>query len=158
MRAVIVDPDQRVLLVRFEFPTTTVWATPGGGMEPDENTEQALRRELHEEVGLADVTIGPFIWERTHIIPFLSGLWDGQHDRFFLVEAPSFEPSPTLTWDQLNAEYLYELRWWTPDELASFEPTPGSSKATFFAPRRLPELFRSLLRDGVPEAPIDTGR
>ena len=154
VRALVVDPDRRVLLVRFEFPDRHVWATPGGGMEPGESTEEALRRELHEELGLADVEIGPQIWERTHIIPFLSGLWDGQHDRYFLVETPAFEPTPTLTWEQLNAEYLFEMRWWTPEEIAEFTPT----KRLVFAPHRFPLLYRSFLDDGVPTTPTDTGR
>lgn len=154
VRALVIDPDRRVLLVRFQFPTTTVWGTPGGGMELDEDTEQALRRELDEELGLVDPQIGPQIWERLHIIPFISGLWDGQHDRFFLIEAPAFQPAPRLTWEQLNAEYLYEMRWWTEEELTAFVPTSD----VFFAPRRLPELFSSLLADGVPDVPIDAGR
>ena len=154
VRALVIDPDQRVLLVRFEFPNVSVWGTPGGGVEPEEESEQALRRELREELGLTDVVIGRHIWERTQIIPFLSGLWDGQHDRYFVVETDAFEPAPDLTWEQLNAEYLFEMRWWTADELEEFE----STKECFFAPRRLPELYRSLLTDGEPESLIDTGR
>lgn len=154
VRAVIVDPGNRLLLVRFEFPERHVWAAPGGGMEPGETTEDALRREMHEELGLTDIEIGPQVWERTHIIPFISGLWDGQHDRFFLIRTAAFEPMPTLSQEQLNAEYLFEMRWWTTDELDAFAP----SQQVFFAPRRLPELYRSLLLDGVPAAPIDTGR
>ena len=52
-RGAIIDPQERILLVRFEFPTGTRWALPGGGIEADETPEQALRRELAEEVGLA---------------------------------------------------------------------------------------------------------
>ena len=49
VRALVIDPDDRVLLVRFEFPNTgTHWATPGGGVEPGETDHQALRRELDE--------------------------------------------------------------------------------------------------------------
>src|SRR5918992_6160823 len=33
-RALVVDPAGRVLLVRFEFGNKTVWALPGGGLEP----------------------------------------------------------------------------------------------------------------------------
>ena len=65
-------------------------------MEPGETTEDTLRRELHEELGLADVAIGAEIWERTHIIPFINGLWDGQHDRFFLIRTGAFEPADAL--------------------------------------------------------------
>ena len=46
VRGVVVTPDADVLLVRFEFPTRTVWALPGGGLEPDEDHLTALRREL----------------------------------------------------------------------------------------------------------------
>ena len=45
-RALVVDPDDRVLLVRFEFPAGTRWALPGGGIEPGETPEEAIRREL----------------------------------------------------------------------------------------------------------------
>ena len=151
VRALVVDPAHRTLLVRFEFPDRHVWATPGGGMEPGETVEEALRRELGEELGLHDFEIGPLIWERTHIVPFLNGLYDGQHDRCYLVETASFEPAPALTWEQLNAEFVFEIRWWTPDEIDAFEP----SESLVTAPRRFTELYRRLLDDGVPDAPFD---
>src|SRR5262245_4011159 len=46
VRAVVLDPDDRTLLVRFVFPDHEVWATPGGGVERGEPDEPALRREL----------------------------------------------------------------------------------------------------------------
>ena len=85
VRALVLDPLDRVLLVRFEFPEVTVWATPGGGQEPGEDDEATLRRELDEEAGLEQVDIGPHIWDRLHIVPFLDGRWDGQRDRIYLV-------------------------------------------------------------------------
>jgi len=157
-RAIVLDPDDRILLVRWEFPrdgpTVHVWGTPGGGIEPDEELEVALRREIDEELGLEAVTIGPLVWVRTHVIPFIDGRWDGQHDRFFLVRTPAFEPSPRLSREQLAAEHLMELRWWTQDELAAFAPTD----IEYFAPRRLVPLLADLLRDGPPATPVDTGR
>ena len=150
VRALVVDPAARVLLVRFEFPTATVWATPGGGMEPGETEEQTLRRELDEELGLTDVEIGPHVWSRVHVIPFLDGAWDGQRDHIHLVRVPEFEPAPRLTWEQLRSERVHELRWWSAAELA------GATDVRF-APRRLPDLYAALLADGLPPAPIDTG-
>ena len=94
------------------------------------------------------------MWVRTHVIPFIDGRWDGQHDRFFLVRTPAFEPSPRLSREQLAAEHLMELRWWTQDELAAFAPTD----LEYFAPRRLVPLLADLLRDGPPATPVDTGR
>lgn len=152
VRAVVVTPDPAVLLVRFEFPTATVWAPPGGGIEPDETPADALRRELREEAGLADPVIGPEIWHRTHVFPFLDGSHDGQHDRYFLVPvAARFAPEPALGWDGLRGEYVHELRWWTPAELAA--PASGVR----FAPATLPRLMVDLGTGGPPPAPIDVG-
>jgi 8-oxo-dGTP diphosphatase len=148
-RAVVLDPDDRILLVRFEFPARTIWATPGGGIEPGETPEHAVVRELEEETGLTGAEVGPVVWTRLHVIPFIGGDWDGQHEQYHLVRAPAFVPRPRLSWGQLNAEYVHELRWWTPHELAETAET--------FAPRRLPELVRQLLRHGPPDEPIDAG-
>ena len=139
--------DGRVLLVRFEFPSATRWALPGGGLEPGEDHLQALRRELEEEVGLVDARIGPQIWHRLQIVPFLNGEFDGQRERIHLIECASFDPQPRLSWEQMNAEFVHELRWWTSDEIAASE--------AYFVPRRLHALLGMLLRDGPPADPID---
>jgi 8-oxo-dGTP diphosphatase len=149
VRALILDPNDRVMLVRFEFPTATVWAMPGGGIEPGETDHDALRREMAEELGLVDVEIGPHIWTRLHIVPFVDGSYDGQRDRIYLVRTDAFEPAPHLTWEQLNAERVHELRWWHRDQLAT--------DTVLFAPRRLPELITDLLSGGAPTEPLDTG-
>jgi len=145
----VLDPDDRILLVRFEFPPRTVWATPGGGIEPGESPEVAIRRELEEETGLVTPEIGPVIWTRLHIVPFIGGLWDGQREQYHLVRTGAFEPEPRHSWEQLNAEHVFELRWWALHELGAAEEN--------FAPRRLPELMRDLVENGPPTAPIDAG-
>ena len=114
----MLDPDDRIMLVRFEFPTVTVWATPGGGQEPGEDDEATVRRELDEELGLARRRHrAAHLDAAPHVIPFLDGSWDGQRDHVYLVRTPSFTPAPTLTWDELLAERVHELRWWTTAEL-----------------------------------------
>jgi 8-oxo-dGTP diphosphatase len=150
VRALMITPDDEVLMCRFEFPARTVWALPGGGLEPGEDHLGALRRELAEEVGLTDVEIGPHIWDREHIIPFIDGRWDGQRDRVFLVRTSRFEPAPMLSWDELRAERLHEFRWWRLGDVA------GAADVTF-APARLADLLASLVADGPPTTPIDTG-
>lgn len=149
VRALILDPDDRVLLVRFEFPDSgTKWALPGGGIEAGETDHDALRREIHEEVGAPDYEIGPHIWTRLHIIPFFDGSHDGQRERIHLVRAPGFDPAPALSWEQLNAEFVFELRWWRLDELHQAQPC---------APAALAHHVTALLRDGPPNQPVDVG-
>jgi len=149
VRAIVIDPADRILLVRFSFPDRIVWACPGGGIEAGEADETAIRRELDEEAGLTDFEVGPCAWVREHLIPLFGGKWDGQAERFYLVRTGPFEPRPRLTTEELAAEYLDAIRWWTPDEL--------DVATDRFAPRRLPALLRALLQNGTGAAPIDAG-
>ena len=149
-RALILDPDNRVLLVRFEFPDeVALWAMPGGGVDDGETHEEAIVRELEEEVGLASFEPGPWIWLREHVFPFYAGGWDGQIERTMLVRTEAFEPTPRFSAEELAAEYVTGVRWWTQEELAA-----GTVR---FAPRALPGLVVALLRDGPPGEPVDVG-
>ena len=146
----MIDDDDHLLLVKFVFPSgIEAWALPGGGLETGETPEEGLRRELHEELGLTEVDIGPHVWSREHVIPMTSG-HDGQRDRIHLVRTARFEPEPVIGWERMRAEFVFEMRWWT---LAELEADVG----TRFAPRRLAELYRAFLHDGPPSTPIDTG-
>jgi 8-oxo-dGTP pyrophosphatase MutT (NUDIX family) len=147
VRGLLIDTDQRVLLVRFEFPAGTRWALPGGGVESGEDHHAALRRELVEEVGLADAAIGPHIWNRLHIIPFLDGRYDGQREKIHLVTCAPFEPRPALTWAQLNAEFVFEMRWWSVHEIRQSDAV--------FVPAALADLVDDLVRNGPPSNPVD---
>ncbi|HEU0185485.1 MAG TPA: NUDIX hydrolase [Blastocatellia bacterium] len=50
--AVVVDSRGRVLLLHHRFRPGAGWGIPGGFMRPREQPEEALRRELLEEIGL----------------------------------------------------------------------------------------------------------
>lgn len=150
VRALVLDPDDRILLVRFVNPQTgeEFWATPGGGIDPGEELEDALRRELREETGLEHVELGPVVWTRRHVFPWAGKTLD-QSERIALVRVPAFEPQPLLTPGQLIEEGVHELRWWTLGELE----VSGAN----FAPRRIVRFLRQLLEEGPPPAPIDVG-
>lgn len=150
VRALVVDPDDRVLLVRFRFPSgVEIWTLPGGGLEGDESHEEALRRELHEELGLTGFELGPHVWDREHIVPMRTG-HDGQRDRIHLVRTDRFDPEPTIGWEAMHDEYVVELRWWTADEI-------DRRTDQRFVPRRLAFHLQEILTEGAPAAPVDVG-
>jgi 8-oxo-dGTP pyrophosphatase MutT (NUDIX family) len=149
IRALVVDPNERIALVRFEFPARSLWAAPGGGVEQGEDDTATLRRELREELGLELAEpLEACVWVRTHVFPMSS--WDGQTERFYLVRTPPFAIRPALSAEALRDEGVTDLRWWTLEEL-------DAATDVDFAPRRLPTLLRELLRDGPQMEPIDVG-
>jgi 8-oxo-dGTP pyrophosphatase MutT (NUDIX family) len=135
VRALVVDRDDRLLLVRYARPVgdETWWGTPGGGIDAGESEEDALRRELHEEVGLQEFELGSFLFEHDGEFPWNRRLFR-QHNRTYLVRVTEHEPIPRI---DLSAEGVTAVRWWSPQELlASGEK---------FAPADLPERVRTIL-------------
>jgi hypothetical protein len=96
-----------------------------------------------------DFELGPLVWTRTHYVRLSGGRWDGQKEQYYLVRTPPFEPAPRLTWEELRAEGMTAIRWWTPGELEATD--------AIFAPRRLPLLLRELILHGPPAEPVDVG-
>jgi TDG/mug DNA glycosylase family protein len=147
VRAVVLDPADRILLVRFADAMGTWWATPGGGIDPGETDAEALVRELGEEVGLHAFELGPLLWTREHwhVNPRRFG---GQRERCYLVRTESFEIAPTFSEAELAAEGVHEARWFTLDEVDT----------VLTGPRRLAQLVRDVLEHGPPAVAIDAGR
>jgi TDG/mug DNA glycosylase family protein len=117
VRALVLDADDRVLLVRFRRPVgdDAWWATPGGGIDPGETHEQALRRELREELGLVDFELGPVLYEHLGEFPSAGRLYR-QHNTTYLVRVRAHEPRATI---DLEPEGVVAARWWAVDELAA---------------------------------------
>lgn len=145
VRALILDEGGDVLLVNFNWPELRMpagfWACPGGGIEDGESPMDALRRELLEELGLANPQIEGALWTLTRRFA-MAGL-DGQTDTCFLVTTKHFDPRPRLTPEELAAENMHGgARWFSKAEIDAGE-TP-------FSPRDLAAHLRRVLNEGVP--------
>jgi len=126
VRALVVDPDDRVLMLRYGSSYEHWWITPGGGIDVGESDEQALRRELREELGIEDFELGELVDERERHFLGEPG-FGGQTNRIYLVRVPAFEA-------QVISE-AEEARWFAVDELDVLPTSPYD----------LPELIRSAI-------------
>ena len=101
--AFVFDDQDRILLLEHEFRANSPWGIPGGFLNKGEQPEQALRRELLEEVAL-EVTDVQFLFARTLRKP-------GQVEIYFACKAAS-TPKPS-SFEVRKAE------WFDLDDLPS---------------------------------------
>ena len=144
-RAVVFDSHRAVLLQRIAAGSGPAWILPGGGVAPGETHEQAVVRELAEEVGLRNAVIGPWVWERTAEFSF-RGVRYRQHERYFLAGAERFEFDHSGLED-VEIGVVLGHRWWSIDDIEA-------AVRLVFWPRKLGELLQPLSRGILPSRPI----
>lgn len=125
--ALATDGSGRILLTRrrSDQPLPDKWEFPGGKMEPGESPEEALVRELREEIGVR-TEVGP-VWDVLyHRYP--------DYDVLMLVYACRLEPGAEPRCLEVGA-----LAWARPDELDGYDILPADRP-----------LVARLQREGTP--------
>ena len=115
----VVDEARRVLLCRMApdrgvFPGQ--WALPGGGVEPGERIDEALRREVREELGVELASYRPLLFKDARLDKrFPDGSSRSLHMVFLVYECTLADPAITL-----NEEFS-EAGWFSLGELSTLE-------------------------------------
>ena len=116
--AVIRKDDRYLITQRREFAVLPLkWEFPGGRVEPGEADEVALKREVHERLGV-DIVVDGKLGERRH------------QYRGYTVELALY--AVRLLSDDLRAAHVRDFRWVGSNEFDQYE-FPAADQATMDA-------------------------
>lgn len=129
-RAVILNRNHEVLLYKFiqdEIQGDVAWwVFPGGGLEGTESFEEALIREIQEEIGIAINAPIKWIWQRDILLNGKQGALLS-HERFYLCHL-DIETNLDHFTDH-EKKTFQQYKWFSLDELKSFSEHISVSQA-----------------------------
>lgn len=156
VRLILINPDQKILFMCADDPTTTnlageyhgrFWFTIGGQIEPNETLITAAKRELFEETGLSEseVRLGPIVWfDRVELI--LADQHTQLHQQYMVAHCQKNDITAcNLT--NLEKEIIVDYKWFDLAALNAWhEP---------IFPASLSQYLPAILSGHYPVSPID---
>ena len=142
VRAIVFDDAGYFYFVRAvrndEFGPATLIETSGGGVEPGEDLETAIRRELREELG-ADVDVVAKIGV---VSDYYNLIHRHNINNYYLCRARSFGDKH-LTRDEIDCFHLSTLRLSYDEAAAEYGRCADSPLGRLVRQRELPVLIRA---------------
>ena len=137
-RIIVLDRADRVLLFRFDVPDRPpFWVTAGGECDDHESFEEAARRELFEETGIA-ADPGRQVARTTPEFVTVEGEPIQADERYFhvRVDEPVIDTSHHT---ELERQVMTQHRWFTPQELSDWPEAIFPETLAQIIARILPE-------------------
>ena len=141
-RAIVYDDAGYFYFVRADrdddFGKATLIETAGGGVEPGEDLETAIHRELSEELGVRTQVLGEIaqVHDAYHLIHRRN------HNHYFLCRALSWGPTHQTPEEQQDF-HLSTLRLTYPEALAEYQRRACTPLGRLVCSRELPVLRRA---------------
>ena len=123
-RAIVINNKNQMFLFQYMFDyledSKAIWITPGGSLEEGESFEDALKREVYEELGVQLTKESPEVYYRNPIYTLKSGEKVQSVEKFFLVvlEEDSFSFNH---WTESEKKRMLAGKWWSMEEIEKSE-------------------------------------
>lgn len=117
VRVIIKDSENRILMVCQRHEGKPIWMVPGGGIEANETSRDAVIREVKEETGL-DVEVGVMVWH----VERITDEGEQRFVNYFTAKVTGGEAKlgidPELS---SNEQVLEDMRYMSKEELNKIE-------------------------------------
>jgi len=123
-RAIVLNKNNEIFLFKYKFDyledESAIWITPGGSLEESETFDDALRREVFEELGVELKQECRQVYYRNPIYTLKNGEKVLSEEKFFIVYLDGEEFS-YCNWTESEKRRMSVGKWWSAKEIRQSE-------------------------------------